>query len=132
MRRYDPDRTPDPVAWLDLDESERLDLAAKAHEGERGEGMTVRGHAAMHVAVENQVAMADESPVADTLARLMREGLHRHDAVHAIASVLAQHLLEIQQGERVGPDFEAQYLQDLEHLSARSWRSGDRGRSVSS
>ncbi len=42
----------------------------------------------MHVVVENQIAMGDEIPVRDTLVRLMSEGLDRHDAVHAIATVL--------------------------------------------
>ncbi len=42
-----------------------------------------------HVVVENQIALGDEIPVARNLHQLMAQGLDRHDAIHAIASVKA-------------------------------------------
>jgi hypothetical protein len=51
-----------------------------------------RLHAAIHVAVENQIAMGDELPVHGVLDRLQAEGLDRHDAIHAIGSALAEHM----------------------------------------
>jgi hypothetical protein len=48
-----------------------------------------RGHAIAHTIVESQLATGEVAGVPATLARLMREeGLDRHDAVHAIGSVL--------------------------------------------
>jgi hypothetical protein len=52
-------------------------------------------HAAIHVVVENQVALGGEIPVQETLARLMGEGLSRHEAVHAVGSVLAGILFDL-------------------------------------
>jgi len=45
-------------------------------------------HGVAHVIVENQIAAGDSTVEPVTLARLMREGLDRHDAIHAIGSVL--------------------------------------------
>jgi hypothetical protein len=45
-----------------------------------------------HVIVENQVALGEAYPVQSVLLRLMEEGLDRHDAIHAIGSVLAERL----------------------------------------
>ncbi len=89
MDGYDPERAPDPEWWLSLDESERMDLAQESqHEDEQLP--SPRSHAAIHLVIENQVAMGDEIPVAATLQRLLAEGLGRHDAVHAIGSVLSK------------------------------------------
>jgi len=53
-------------------------------------GESARAHAATHGIVENQAAMGHATVVPTTLDRLMRDGLDRHDAVHAIGSVLLQ------------------------------------------
>ena len=87
--RYDASKAPDPQEWLELDESERLDLVKRYHiRAKLPVGENERLHAAAHVIVENQVALGDVTVVPATLARLMREGLDRHDAIDAIASVL--------------------------------------------
>ena len=87
--RYDPLRPPDAEQWLDLDEMERMDLVADYHRCARIKLPNPRLHATLHVIVENQILLADETPVAATLDRLLAEGLDRHDAIHAIASVLS-------------------------------------------
>ena len=51
-------------------------------------------HAALHAIVENQIALNLE-PVVRAMHRLRNEGLTRHDAVHAIGSVVAEHLFDI-------------------------------------
>src|SRR2546430_3868413 len=87
--RYDPALPPNRDDWSGLDEAERIALVSEYH---RRVGINVpnlRVHAAMHVTVENQLLMGDETPVAATLTRLMAEDLDRHEAIHAIASVLA-------------------------------------------
>jgi hypothetical protein len=68
-------------------------------------GQSARAHAATHVVVENQAAMGDATAVPATLARLMREGLERHDAVHAIGSVLMQIIFDMSTKHR-GTRFE--------------------------
>src|SRR5262249_40443203 len=53
-----------------------------------------RLHATIHMVVENQLALNDE-PVLRALERLKKEGLTRHDAVHAIGSQVAEHIYDI-------------------------------------
>jgi hypothetical protein len=91
MTRYDPDRGPDPDEWWQLDETTRIDLVLKYHRRDPPETSRVRLHATLHVIIENQLAMR-EPVVVETLGRLRQEGLSRHDAIHAIASVLAAHV----------------------------------------
>lgn len=79
-------------------------------------------HAITHVVVENQVLLGDETPVASTLERLRQEGLSRHDAIHAIGSVLAPVILDIIKGE-VRSDPNVIYYQGLRELTAERWLS---------
>ena len=88
MERYDPLKAPDPKEWLSLDEQERIDLVQDYHRRARVELPNATGHAIAHVIVENQIALGDELAVERTLNRLVAEGLDRHDAIHAIGSVL--------------------------------------------
>ena len=56
--RYDADRAADPQAWLELDEQRRIDLAIKYHRRYREPmGESPKVHGAVHVMVENQVAL---------------------------------------------------------------------------
>ena len=91
MEIYDPDIAPDPKSWLELSETERLLLVGDYHEQSEEELPNAQIHAAIHVVVENQLAEA-YAPAVEALARLRREGLNRHDAVHAIGSVLAEQI----------------------------------------
>ncbi len=52
-------------------------------------------HTTMHVIVENQLAANDPPEVSATLKRLVADGLTRHEAVHAIASVVAEALFGV-------------------------------------
>ena len=74
----------------------------------------------MHVVVENQAMMGDETLVPKTLARLMGEGLDRHDAVHAIASVLSGVMFQDVK-EECGDDIKAVYARRLAALTAEKW-----------
>jgi hypothetical protein len=52
-------------------------------------------------------------------------GLDRHDAIHAIAWVLANHMHTIMVGSEPGPDPNQAYFKALKRLTARAWlRSG--------
>ena|SRR5712692_7634495 len=127
MDVYDPGVDPDPAEWLELDESERIALAAKYHRvaGDLVPNLTL--HAAFHTTVETQVALGDELPVRRTLVRLMREGLDRHDAIHAIGSVLAETMYEmLRETEKVGDDPNPAYFSALDRLTAKAWRQSAR------
>jgi hypothetical protein len=124
MKRYDASKAPDPEAWLELDEQERIDLAIAYHRRYHLQmGQSPKLHGVTHVIVENQVASGDATAVPATLARLMREGLDRHDAIHAIASVLMGMIFEMTT-KKTGVDFNnARYGRELAELTAASWRA---------
>lgn len=123
MNVYDAD-TPPPVDWLQIDEGDRIELVFAYHRRKNIELPDIRLHAIIHVVVENQLALGEEA-VVNALARLQREGLSRHDAVHAIGSVLAENLYELMQEDRDSVDEPYRmYLQRLQKLTASSWRAG--------
>lgn len=80
----------------------------------------LRLHVALHVVVEQQLATGKPEAVTRTLARLVSQGLTRHQAIHAIASVTARELREAVE-EQGGYD-ERRYVNGLEELSAESWQ----------
>ena len=84
----------------------------------------VKAHAAFHAIVENQIAEG-HPPAVRALARLIHEGLSRHDALHAIGSVVAEHFFDGMNTK--DKDFartaQARYDAAVERLSAREWKS---------
>jgi len=76
-------------------------------------------HVTIHQTIENQLAAKDPPVVHETLERLMRSGLSRHEAIHAIGSVLSVEIWEILKDER--PFDEEKYERGLRRLSAREW-----------
>jgi hypothetical protein len=123
--KYDPEKAPDPNEWLSLDEDERISLAIQYHKQRREKLPNVRLHAALHVIIENQ--LAEQIPVVtETFARVMTEGLDRHEALHAIGSVLATHLFQQMKRQTKSIDPNDPYLKDLSSLTARSWREQTR------
>jgi hypothetical protein len=118
--RYDPDVAPDPSRWRELGDDERIMLAEAYHRRAGIEVPNMTLHATMHVIIENQVAMGDEPPVRRTIERLMGEGLDRHDAVHAVGSVLAAHITDTLKAG--APNNEA-YNEAVERLTAEIWRA---------
>jgi hypothetical protein len=122
---YDPNEAPDPEEWLSLDEAERIELIDAYHVQARIELPNVRAHAALHAVVENQIALGDELPVLRKVRSLMASGLDRHDAIHAIAWVLANHVDTLAGGSEAGPDPNQAWFKALKRLTARRWlRSG--------
>ena len=120
MREYDPNASLDPEKWDLLDENEKLALVQQYHEQFDSDLPNLALHSLVHMIVENQIALGDKLPVAATLARLEREGLDRHDAIHAIASILLNHLHEILSGSDTKVSHE-QYYEALTALTAESW-----------
>jgi len=60
MKQYDPERPPNPVKWLALDEQERILLAESHHVAARIKLPITKVHAVFHVIVENQIADGPE------------------------------------------------------------------------
>jgi hypothetical protein len=120
--RYDPDEHIVSDAWLALDESERMRLVARYHRRQRIRLPNETIHAAAHVIVENQIALGDAFPAKAVLFRLMNEGLDRHEAIHAIGSVLSETLFAVLSKDDEDGDPNAAYVEKLKSLSAESWR----------
>ena len=79
-------------------------------------------HAAIHTVVENQAALGDDTPVEQALRRLMGEGLDRHEAIHAVGSVLAEHIWEALGGGGGGEgDLSAAYFEEVRRLTVQRW-----------
>jgi hypothetical protein len=124
MDSYSPDTSPTPADWLQTDEGDRIGLVAGYHRRKKIELPNAQLHAVIHVVVENQLALGEET-VVNTLARLQGEGLSRHDALHAIGSVLAENLYELMREEDASTAASyQQYLDRLRRLTAKDWRAG--------
>jgi hypothetical protein len=119
---YDPNVAPDPDEWLALDEEERLSAISAYHREAGIEVPNERAHALFHVLVENQIAMGDEVPVVGrTVQRLMeQDGLDRHEAIHAVASVASAQMFDAMKSE--GGFDKEKYAAELERLTAERWR----------
>jgi hypothetical protein len=124
MGAYDPDVSPLPIDWLRTDEADRIELVVAYHRRRNVKLPDSQLHAVVHVVVENQLALGEEV-VVNTLARLQAEGLSRHDALHAIGSILAENLYELMRDDEgaTGESY-GRYLERLQKLTARSWRDG--------
>ena len=122
--KYDASKKVDPSEWLDLDEQERISLVLRHHEdcGDTRDLQSPMGHAVFHVIVENQVAGGPATPVAAVLDRLIGEGLERHDAIHAIGSILAEHMAELRAGTCEDADANEAYYGRLAALTAKGGR----------
>ena len=123
MKRYDPNRAPEPAEWLELDEQERIVLAERFHRKVHEPAQSLKAHAIVHAVVETQIALNDPPSARDALTRLMSEGLDRHEAIHAIGSVLTDYLFEAFRGPGAKDTSNAAYAQDLSRLTAASWRA---------
>lgn len=119
MTKYDPDRAPNPKLWLAAEELELMDLVARWHANARIRMPNPGAHAALHVMVENQAAMLGETPVAEAIKRLMGEGLSRHEALHAIGSVLLTHMNNA--AATNVPISTAAYFADVRALTKETW-----------
>jgi hypothetical protein len=121
--RYDADRQPDAEAWLDLNESERIDIVIDYHRRTRAKLENAKVHAVAHMIVENQIALGDPPAVAATLGRLTDEGLDRHDAIHAVGSVIMGVMFDALREPDAKGDINARYNRELAPLTAASWRA---------
>lgn len=105
--RYEANEQPYSEVWLELDESERIDAVRDYHRRTRVKLENPEVHAIAHVVVENQIVLGEATSVPATLDRLMDEGLDRHDAIHAIASILMSIVNDVTREADQGGDINA-------------------------
>ena len=117
--RYDPQVAPDPAVWRATDEPARLRAIEDYHHRAALKMPNVRMHAVIHNVVENQLAEGLPEVLA-TFERLALAGLSRHDALHAVGSVVAGqiHAMLSQQV----PFDEGDYARRLQALDPAAWR----------
>ena len=123
VNRYEPSKAPDPAEWLALDEQEKVVLVEDFHRRAQVDLPNVKLHATMHVVAENQLASNDE-PVVRALARLIKEGLTRHEAIHAIGSVVAEQIYDLLKLGDTPETSRVRYYAAIERLTAAEWRDG--------
>lgn len=51
----------------------------------------------------------------------MQQGLDRHEAIHAIGSVLIKYLWEVGSGTNAAGDFTNDYFEEVSQLTAQKW-----------
>ncbi len=119
-RAYDPLNAPDPDDWQSMNEGERMMLVTEYHRQAGVKLPNEQAHAAVHAIVENQIALGDETSARATLERLMRDGLDRHDAIHAVGSVLADYMQALVRGD-AAPGATERYNEELEKLTVAEW-----------
>ena len=128
MDVYNPEKNINPTTWLALDETERLELIEHyVYSDEEGIDDNVASiHSTAHCIVENQLAL-DVKETVDAYKRLIRQGLKRHDTIHALAAVIFEgvneSMSEVREGE-VAPDMTIRYKSRLRKLTAKRWLKG--------
>jgi len=125
MKHYKASLALDADEWLALDESIRIELVRKSIGDEIEDDVPDEGkelHAVIHVVVENQLAMGVD-PVPATLSKLIRQGLKRHEAIHAIGAVLSDDIFDLLQSNKE-TWHKNRYRKRLDKLTAKRWRKG--------
>jgi hypothetical protein len=119
---YDPDRGPTPAAWLALpDDARMLEIASAHRRHSLGDEKKDRLHAVAHLLIENQLATNDPAVTRITLERLLSGGVWRHDAIHALSSVMMRFIVDAMQEK---PFELSRYEDELAALEPRDWISG--------
>lgn len=121
---YNPEIAPEPKSWLAMPEMERMRVIKNYHVESRIKLPSVKTHAAIHVVVENQIAIG-YGPSKRAIVRLQAEGLSRHEALHAIGTVVAELYFNAAMSPQVGEsqDPQTQLKNAIENLSAKQWKN---------
>jgi len=124
MHKYDPMLEPNTEQWEALDPDQCINMVMDYHQEAGIELPDEYTHALLHVVIENQIALGEETPVEAVFHRLLDENLDRHDTIHAIASVLVSHIHELMHGEDSGRGND-EYYAEIEKLTAEKWLRGE-------
>jgi len=121
ISKYDPLSPPNPEKWLELDEAQRMQIVMQYHKKAGIETPNDQIHALIHTIIENQNAQSDKYPVKDAIERLMEEGLDRHEAIHALGSVLIKHMMNKNEDTDEDESNNA-YFEDVRNLTVQKWK----------
>ncbi len=120
IEAYDVSRAPAPAEWLQLEEAARIALVAEAHRRTRASvGGNEEAHASIHVVVEDRLAMGHPAVVA-AYDRCLAAGVDRHNAIHALASVVTNHMVAVLESQ-AGFD-QATADQDFAAIDPEKWK----------
>ena len=124
MDKYNPDQPVNSKNWLALDESILIELVHDFHSEldleMADEALSL--HSTIHVLVENQLAMGVEL-IPETIAKLTRQGLNRHEAIHAIGALISEDIFDVLNGN--AEEFsQKKYRRKLEKITAKRWLKG--------
>ena len=123
MESYNASRNINSALWLNLDEAVRLELIEEYVEDFEKEIDSSKKniHASVHMVVENQLALGEE-PALNAYSRLLRQGLNRHETIHAIGAVIFTDIYEAMQNKDNKPI--TSYKSRLRKLTAKKWLKG--------
>lgn len=123
MEKYNPQIEPNKQIWLNTSEDERIDMVREYHKKNddlEDDALTI--HSAIHVIVENQLAMGIEL-LPETITKLIRQGLERHEAIHAVGAIISENIFDLVRGNK--SEFSPkQYRNKLDKITAKRWRKG--------
>lgn len=124
MNKYNPEKSINPEEWLALDEGVRIELVRDFHQNlpEELPDDALSLHSSLHVIVENQLAMGVQL-IPETISKLIRQGLNRHEAIHAIGAILSADLYDLIKGN-VQEFSLKKYRRKLDKITAKRWRKG--------
>ena len=123
VETYDAATPPEALAWLETGEEARIQLVVDYHTSIGDVGDNARTHCLLHVIIENQIAMGGAmEPVRERMRQLMAQGLDRHNALHALCSVLIRHMNWIGMSNIKG-DQDARYFREIRRMTAQKWRA---------
>jgi hypothetical protein len=74
-----------------------------------------------YVIIENQLAEDNPKETRLTLERLFEEGLHRHDALHALPWALSESMNGAMKNPTKQQNIMEQYIHSLKSLTAKKW-----------
>ncbi|MBO9494277.1 hypothetical protein J7438_09290 [Thalassotalea sp. G20_0] len=124
MKYYNPDKPLNVSEWLVLDDEQRKILVSNFHESieEFQDDGALTMHSYMHVVVENQIAK-NVDLVSETVTKLVRQGLSRHEALHAISAIIVEDIFDMLKDTKSEFCLK-KYRRKLEKITAKRWRKG--------
>lgn len=120
---YDANSAPEPEVWLATDDALKFAAIERHHRELAVDLPNPRLHATLHAIVENQLAARTPAKSVATLDRFLAAGVTRHQAIHAIGSVVAGAIWDVQRRQAT-VDHDAMSAA-LERLDPDDWRDGE-------
>lgn len=119
MLNYDPNSTPNPQQWLQLDGHDRTRIVEEYLDRNGGYGGSLQLQARLQALVETQLAEG-LTPVKAAFMHLRDNGLNRHECIRALASILGRCMPEAPQSDTADVPPNKTYLAQLETLTSDS------------